>query len=80
MALFSGFVGDCPLERRRMATFEPEEFKKTMEKLEETAPMTYQFIVDYLNKEVTKEEVEVFCTWSDDERTAYLKKRYGGTV
>lgn len=63
-----------------MATFEPEEFKKIMETLLETDPLWHQFILDFLEKKITREEVEVFCNLSDDEQTAYLEKRYGGTV
>lgn len=77
MALFSGFVGYYPLERHRMATFEPEEFKEIMETVKKDEPLLFCFITDFVNKEVTKEEVNDFCSWSAEERQAHLEKRYG---
>lgn len=63
-----------------MARFEPKEFRIAMEQIEQDEPMLFQFIADFVSKKVTREEVNDFCSWSDDERQAYLLKRYGGTV
>ena len=61
-----------------MATFKPEEFRELMEQIKQDAPVLFSFITDFVNENVTSEEVTDFCSWSDDERTTYLEKRYGG--
>lgn len=63
-----------------MARMTQEEFDSNLKMVEESFPLVFRLIADFVNKAITREEVDDFCSWSDDERQAYLLKRYGGTV
>lgn len=63
-----------------MARMTQEEFDNNLKMVKEEDPLYFQFIVDFVHKKITREKVTEFCSWSDDERQAYLLKRYGGTV
>lgn len=59
-----------------MARMTQEEFDSNLKTVEESFPLVFEFIADFVSK-----EVDYYCALPTVQaRMNYLEKRYGGTV
>lgn len=63
-------------ELRRYKTLTDKELNEQLDEVKTKYPKLFQFIVDFLNREVSLEEVETFKNLTREKQDKYLEERY----